>query len=330
MKDKRMNSQIDHDKIAKLLNGEEIADYQELNEFEAVELEQCRETLKLTNKMHQNKQFNTDKAWNNLHSRLLTDQLLEGQSSGSGLKYLNVALAVAASVILFVGLSVGYLVFHKNATNLMVQITNTENNNQAVTLPDGTTVHLNLNAQLSYPEVFNDSIRLVELKGEGFFEVKPNPNQPFVIHVGQSSIRVLGTSFNVKSLSDDNNIEVIVKTGIVQFCDCSRPENKLILEKGEKGMLFKGKMEKSLNTEINYLGYVNQKLIFKATPLNLVIQDINKAYHSQIEFGNPDLNQLTITTTFDGLTLDELLKSISLTFDLRIEKQDKKVILVKN
>jgi len=72
-----------------------------------------------------------------------------------------------------------------------------------VILSDSTKVWLNAESQLKYPVVFSSDKRTVELTGEAFFEVTPNPDKPFYVISGEQSIKVLGTSFNVASYEDD-------------------------------------------------------------------------------------------------------------------------------
>src|SRR5690606_8924025 len=85
---------------------------------------------------------------------------------------------------------------------------------QHVGLPDGSTVHLNTNAEMVYQKQWLGKGRKVRLfKGEVFFEVKRDQNNPFVIESGNSKITVLGTSFHVRR--DGTDTEVIVASGAV-------------------------------------------------------------------------------------------------------------------
>mgnify|MGYP001472807545 FL=1 len=65
-----------------------------------------------------------------------------------------------------------------------------------VKLPDGSTVKLNSGSSITYPEMFLDDRREVVLKGEGFFDVKKNQKQPFIVMANKAKVKVLGTSFN--------------------------------------------------------------------------------------------------------------------------------------
>ena len=64
-----------------------------------------------------------------------------------------------------------------------------------VILPDGTSVWLNNNSELSYPKEFTNIAREVRLKGEGYFNVVRKPHLPFIVHNEDQDIRVLGTVF---------------------------------------------------------------------------------------------------------------------------------------
>ena len=85
-----------------------------------------------------------------------------------------------------------------------------------LTLNDGTVVKLNSNTKLTYPKKFSNSQREVYLEGEAFFDVSKDSHRPFIIHSGTISTKVLGTSFNVESYPEKEQITVAVVTGKVQ------------------------------------------------------------------------------------------------------------------
>src|SRR5688572_16316604 len=81
------------------------------------------------------------------------------------------------------------------------KIENVRGQRTRVTLPDGSAVYLNASSTLTFPEVFAESERTVELTGEAFFEVVKNPAKPFVVKTNNIRTVVLGTSFNVRSFA---------------------------------------------------------------------------------------------------------------------------------
>ncbi|MEA5006877.1 MAG: DUF4974 domain-containing protein [Rikenellaceae bacterium] len=73
-------------------------------------------------------------------------------------------------------------------------------------LSDGTKVWLNALSEIEFPVNFKGEKRIVNLKGEAYFEVKQDSKRPFIVHSLNQTIQVLGTSFNIKAYENDRNI----------------------------------------------------------------------------------------------------------------------------
>jgi transmembrane sensor len=85
-----------------------------------------------------------------------------------------------------------------------------------VTLPDSSVIWLNASSRLQIPGSFREHLREVDLlEGEAFFDVKSDPRRPFIVHVAELSVAVLGTSFNINAYKDLKDIKVSVATGKV-------------------------------------------------------------------------------------------------------------------
>lgn len=88
----------------------------------------------------------------------------------------------------------------------------------------GSSVYLRENSELSYPEVFASSVREVKIRGEAFFEVTPNSEQPFIVDASGLSVKVLGTSFSVQTSDQGNEISVILVEGKVSLNNAHEKE----------------------------------------------------------------------------------------------------------
>jgi len=88
-------------------------------------------------------------------------------------------------------------------------------------------VWLNAVSTLKFPEQFSDSLRVVELTGEAFFQVSKDKQHPFVVRMDDGEqVKVLGTQFNVLSYKDEEAKKITLVEGSVQI-----KKGSLVLEK---------------------------------------------------------------------------------------------------
>lgn len=133
----------------------------------------------------------------------------------------------------------GCLICMASCTTISVK---TNQQTQAVALPDGSVVLLNQNSEIEYQKDFGD--RQVTLHGEAFFKVQ-KAEVPFVVSTSNGKVTVLGTSFNVQE--DEKQLAVEVETGSVEL----KVKDQISrLKRGEsavyndaKGLFEKGKAE---------------------------------------------------------------------------------------
>lgn len=101
-------------------------------------------------------------------------------------------------------------------------------------LPDGSKAFLNANSSLRYPTVFADGKRMVELEGEGYFEITHNKAKPFVVKTFNQQVEVLGTHFNVNAYSDEGITKTTLLEGSVKV---SSGNQSLLLHPGEQSQV---------------------------------------------------------------------------------------------
>lgn len=195
-------------------------------------------------------------------------------------------------------------------------------------LPDGSALTLNKNSRIRYADNFKNNRSIHLEKGNVFFNVAHNKTKPFVINVDKVSVLVVGTSFNIKHLS--NITEVIVETGIVKV---SLGKNEINLYKGEKIIIKKNSKEliKTPNTDLLYNYYRSKEFITNNTPLWRLILVLNEEYHTNIVINDPDIKNLTINTTFKTTaTPDYILDIICQTFNLKLVRNQNQILLSNN
>jgi len=196
-----------------------------------------------------------------------------------------------------------------------------------IELPDGSIVHINQKSKLHYPENFSANERIVELEGEAFFDIKKNPQKPFIIKAGNKKIKVLGTSFNVNTNFEGEKVEVYVETGKVKFYEPGNKQKELILEPGSIGTLDKI-AEKKVIDDLNYMSWKTKYFDFtRGEKLDKVIATINKAYGVNIVLENIELAKRKHHTTYNNTSLDTILKLLCTSQKLKSKKQGDLIIL---
>ena len=85
-----------------------------------------------------------------------------------------------------------------------------------IRLPDGSFVYLNAESRMEYPALFSDSLRVVKLMGEAYFEIAKDRKRPFVVHTDDLKITALGTAFNVRAFQEDEQVSVSLTEGRVR------------------------------------------------------------------------------------------------------------------
>lgn len=276
--------------------------------------------------------YPAEEAWIKVESRM-HNQISSGQSKIRKLISNPIYRIAAAILIAAVLLVSGYEVFYNpSATDVMLELTATDQVLNTFTLPDGTLVTLNSDTKVFYPKKFGRKTREISIEGEAFFEVKPNKNKPFIIHAGKAQIKVLGTSFSVSAYPETKLVEVIVQTGKVEIRNQTSKTvqtGELILIPGDKGTLAysSNTLLKTTNQDPNFLAWKTHNLIFRATSLHEVIENLEKVYKVNIRLADPKLNKLLLTAQFPNYSLDFILKVIENTFKIEVQTADGQYIL---
>lgn len=111
-------------------------------------------------------------------------------------------------------------------------------------LTDGTVVWLSPQTKIKIPNEFNDSQRIVELDGEGFFNVAKESKRPFIVKTKKYDIKVLGTKFNVFAYSKGPRFETDLIEGSVLVSDKSSRLEGVQLNPNEKAIRLNDKLVK--------------------------------------------------------------------------------------
>ena len=235
----------------------------------------------------------------------------------------NPLFKAAAIFIFFIGIIYLMKLYYGNpSTKLQAQVIiqkTKEHQKKVFYLPDSSKVILNHNSELSYSNQFNVNDRIVELKGEAFFEVKKAGGKPFTIYSGESKTQVIGTSFNVKTIDKSKKIEVVVVTGKVAFSFRNEKiKTKLLLEPGTKGIINVAdhSIIKSKNDDPNFMAWENNSLKFDNTPMKDVMETLENYFDVKMIAGSSGILNCRFTGTFDKPDLSEILSVFAVSMNI--------------
>ena len=197
----------------------------------------------------------------------------------------------------------------------------------SVELPDGTKVKLNSASHLVYPGNFNRE-RRVKLSGEAYFNVTHDKAHPFIVELGNIEVRVLGTSFNVSSYEDQENIVVVLLKGKVEVISGAKsyvvhPNEKIVYNKPTSTL------EYAKVCASDYIEWTKGNLYFENESLETIVNVLSRTYNIDIRFDNDVLKKERFTGTIGNRGVNDALERLSRASSIHYEMQDSVIVLKK-
>ena len=266
----------------------------------------------------------SEEAWQRFKVRR---EALKSSVTKSRITWSSPWTAVAASIALLIGFIWIFTFLLPHGGQAYFTSVKLVSGNEVVNerLLDGSWVVLNKHTSLSYSQPLFSKQRKVEMNaGEAYFDVEPDPKRPFVITVQDLNIRVLGTSFHVKT--SPSGQEVILENGSVEVASGT---DKIILEPGEMARrdIPTQQLHKSTPDNELYRYYINNLFVAENIPLQELVRALSEAYGVSIRIADKAMQTQPITTTLPYGSLDQNLEVIRETLNVRILKQEEQVII---
>ena len=201
-----------------------------------------------------------------------------------------------------------------------------------IMLADGSKVWLNSGSTLTFPSKFNGKKRMVELDGEGFFEVKSDKEHPFIVSTSKYQVKAVGTSFNIYDYQDSPQFEAALLNGKVEVTTNAKKSSVVILTPNQRAALCQGVLEvKPIKNANNYLW--RKGILYFNEPLLEVFDKLQEYYDIEFQIRNSSLTRKSpyCTGKFrakDGL--EHIIRVLKETnhFDYQIDYESKKIIIL--
>lgn len=232
-------------------------------------------------------------------------------------------LRIAAAITLIVSTATIWQVWF-NTTNIQVY---TQSERQTIELDDGSIIYLNENSQIAYAEDFGNCNRVLQLRGEAFFKVAKNVDCPFVVETPQTTVTVLGTSFNVKAAPATAQTEVMVMSGKVEVMS-NKSGQKATLAPQEKVVHQHGQsLTKTVDKDYRTVAW--HTLDFRNETIATIVKEMEKKFDVQIDLSESAIQNCTYTTNLNKSSLEEVFAVWQTSFGIKVQSYENKTFLIK-
>ncbi len=262
-------------------------------------------------------------------------RILLNRQNGRGQAGWKTALTKVAAVLfipLFIGSAILFYQLYQQTNysdNLAMQkVFASPGSRVHFTLPDKSEVWLNSGSSLEYPiNLSSLRERKVKLTGQGYFNVSHDKSHPFFVETGELNIKVLGTSFDVSSYSNDPQMSSTLEQGSIALLNPQGNEVARLLP-GQKAMLDKTTRElriENVDTQLT-TSWKDGRLVFKNTPLTEVTRQLERWFNCHITVAPHLLNSdILYTATIQDETLGEVLKMIEISTSAKTKINNREV-----
>ena len=317
--------------------------------------EQIRDTW---NSIELEKELDTARIEDDLRSVLEQNEINEksiGITSPKS-RILNFNWIVKTAAVFILGFAASWFTFnglnsiHTDKVTYNI-IETPSGSNTTINLPDGSKIRLNADSRLRYPTKFSKNKREVFLDGEAFFEVAKDKSRQFLVKTSDITVKVFGTSFNVKSYPGENTVETTLVEGSISIRKNStngkgtgkeikmKANERIVLYKDQENItpiesqprkieklpVRKAKLvlSKRINTD-RFISWKDGQLIIKGEPMIKLAVKLERRYNVKIHFEDEEIKQYRFTGTFENETIEQVMEAIKLasSIDYKIEERE--------
>lgn len=229
--------------------------------------------------------------------------------------------AKPALISLFaVFLAVGFIVQFKPVDGIPYETARGEQ--KAVTLTDGSVVHLNTSTYL-LADFSPEERRIVLQEGEAYFEVAKDEGRPFIVQVPDRLVQAVGTAFNIQL--DEESATITVAEGVIQILETDgspqdlQPSKSIpVLHVGQQivvGNDLEAEHIRRAKPEI-VSAWVNGQIIFQDEPLGEVVEEFSRYSRHWFIFWDSSVKEMRVSGTFNPNDIESLNAALEVALPL--------------
>jgi len=193
-------------------------------------------------------------------------------------------------------------------------------------LPDGSDVWLNAASAVTYPTSFSGRDRVVTLKGEAYFDIKPDAKRPFSVKLSDNTeVKVLGTAFNINAYENERVIATTLINGSVQV---NAGNNSSILKPGYQANIAHAStgIQVGRADTSQVLAWKNGIFNFEGADIQAVMKQLERWYDIDVQYEN-GIPAMVFGGKMDrNLSLSNIMRMLEIS-DVHCRLEGKKLII---
>lgn len=195
-----------------------------------------------------------------------------------------------------------------------------------IRLPDGTKVWLNATSSIRYPLAFASDRRIIELKGEGYFEVSKDTLRPFIVKTETQNVEVLGTHFNINSYNNERTVKTTLLEGSVRVTLLNG--NSTVLKPGQQSATNQSKIDVNMVDTENIIAWKNGYFNFKNEELSSIMRKVSRWYNVDIEYQNNTESIAFYGVISRSKSINSVLKVLELSGEVKFKLEGRRVLVM--
>lgn len=225
--------------------------------------------------------------------------------------------------VIFLTITLGSLQWLTNHEELIVTAVGER---EQIVLADGTTIDMNTDTVIRIA-LLGCSRKVTIERGEASFKIGSERFRPFIVHSGNGTLRDIGTEFNVVQQGDKTTVAVL--EGAVEVTLDNQISGIKTLRSGQQLTYSTHDLSdiSAVDAE-SIVAWRKNRLIFRDTPLNEVIHQINRYHERPIRLADSQLSKLTVSGEFNSADRVGLIQALKALFPLQSIEHDEMTVLL--
>jgi transmembrane sensor len=188
-----------------------------------------------------------------------------------------------------------------------------------IKLSDGSLVHLNSGSVLSWHPGFGNGKREVSLSGEAFLEVKEDASQPFIVHLRNETVEVLGTRFNVRAYYNEKPLQVSLIAGSINVKGLGQSVH---LKPGQEAVYINKQLQAQASDTTAITNWKRRMIELPDAGVEDIEKAVTRYYGEKVEFDDGIHGRRTAAVIDRDMPVEVFLQRYAQTNNLKYSKEN--------